>query len=407
MNDVADQVKPGRWSELHGGPGSGPNGPGRLWPLLGIFFVAAFMPASAISAVHSDRPYPLKVAIVVGFVVYALGYLLLPRVLFPGTNRVRVLCGSGLLLVGLALVAMIGLDSSPLMIYAMALVAMVLPPRTGAIMVGVPMVGLAVAMLVTGRFAQDWDGLVTLASVTLCLASMGQLIRTVRALRQAQEEIATHAVTEERSRLARDLHDILGHSLTTITLKAGLARRVLESSDDRDRALGEITEVEDLARQALSDVRATVSGYREVSLSAELVGARAALRAAGVHADLPHAVDNVRPELQGVFGYVLREGVTNVLRHSRAARCEVRFGENWVEIRNDGECVAGIGHGDGSGNGLSGLRERLAAVGGQVEAGPLPHGGYRLRATATTVPATRPDPDCQPAPAPRPQVGWA
>jgi two-component system sensor histidine kinase DesK len=198
----------------------------------------------------------------------------------------------------------------------------------------------------------------------------------VRNLRAANAEIATLAVTAERERLARDLHDILGHSLTTITVKAGLARRVLESANDTERAITEIHEVEGLARSALSDVRATVSEYREVSLSAELVGAQAALRAAEIDADLPHAVDNVRPDLQQPFGYVLREAVTNVLRHSAAKHVKVRFGKTWVEIEDDG-----VGAPAGAcGNGLRGLAERLAEIGGTLRTEPRSGGGFLVRA---------------------------
>jgi two-component system sensor histidine kinase DesK len=201
-------------------------------------------------------------------------------------------------------------------------------------------------------------------------------------LRAARDEIATLAVAEERARMARDLHDVLGHSLTTITVKAGLARRILESSGDGDRAITELRDVEHLSRTALVEVRSTVSGYRKASLPAELVGARVALQAAEITADLPHAVDNVPAELQEPFAYVLREGVTNVIRHSGAQRCEVRLGQSWIEIRDDG-----IGaHGDSSaGHGLAGLAERLEQVGGSLSVGPAPTGGFLVRAS---VPAT-------------------
>lgn len=241
---------------------------------------------------------------------------------------------------------------------------------------GVVLLLLVGAMQVEGVLFADVDALGTLVSVSLGMTFVGRLIRVNDELERARDRIAALAVAEERNRLGRDLHDILGHSLTTITVKAGLARRLLESSGDVERARGEIREVEELSRQALGDVRATVAGYREVSLSAEVVGARAVLRAAGVETDLPRAVDNVRPELQGVFGYVVREGVTNVLRHSGATRCEVRLGDTWVEMRDNG---SGGGRGL-TGTGLSGLAERLAAVGGELIAGPLPEGGYRLRA---------------------------
>jgi len=137
----------------------------------------------------------------------------------------------------------------------------------------------------------------------------------------------------------------------------------------------------------LLEVRATVSGYRNASLTNELVGAREALRAAEIAADLPHAVDNVAVEYQEPFAYVLREGVTNVIRHSRATRCEVRLGDSWIEIHDNGS--GSTVDGKQPGHGLAGLAERLAPLGGIVDAGPAEDGGFRLRATVP-VPARSP-----------------
>jgi two-component system sensor histidine kinase DesK len=224
----------------------------------------------------------------------------------------------------------------------------------------------------------DLNSASILVVLTIALFGTRQVILSNSELRAARDEIATLAVAEERPRMARDLHDLLGHSLTTITVKAGLTRRILESSGDGDKAIAELRDVERLSRTALSEVRSTVSGHRKASLAAELVGARAALQAAEITADLPHAVDDVPAELQEPFAYVLREGVTNVIRHSGATRCEVRLGRSWIEIRDDGSGA----HGDGtSGHGLAGLRERLAAVGGELDAGPAPDGGFVVRAS--------------------------
>jgi two-component system sensor histidine kinase DesK len=244
--------------------------------------------------------------------------------------------------------------------------------------------GSALALLVTSAIETgdpNWGNGMILVVMTVAMVSFTALNQTVMELRATQARVADLAVTEERSRLARDLHDVLGHSLTTITLKAGLARRVLESSGDRERAVDEISDVEHLSRQALTEVRATVSGYRTASLPAELVGARAALRAAQISADLPHAVDNVPVTLQEPFAYVLREGVTNVIRHSGATRCEVRLGDSWIEIRDDGSPGAPAARNGQRGHGLTGLAERLAPLGGTVDAGPADDGGFRLRAT--------------------------
>jgi len=192
------------------------------------------------------------------------------------------------------------------------------------------------------------------------------------ALAEAHAEVARLAAENERSRIARDLHDLLGHSLTTITVKTGLARRLGET--DPNRALAEIAEVETLARQALADVRAAVSNYREVTLAGELATGRELLRAAGILADLPSAVDGVSPEHQELFGWVVREGLTNVVRHARATSCAVRLSEGCVEIEDDG-----VGGDSSTGSGLSGLAERVGAAGGAVDAGPLQPRGWRLR----------------------------
>ena len=193
-----------------------------------------------------------------------------------------------------------------------------------------------------------------------------------QALAAARAEVARLAAENERIRIARDLHDLLGHSLTTITVKAGLARRLGEA--DPARALGQIAEVEELSRRALAEVRAAVSGYRDVTLAGELARGRELLEASGVAADLPAAADMADPAHQELLGWAVREGLTNVIRHSRAGTCAVRLSPSAVEITDDG-----VGTAAPPGNGLRGLRERVTAAGGTVDAGPLQPSGWRLR----------------------------
>jgi two-component system, NarL family, sensor histidine kinase DesK len=199
-----------------------------------------------------------------------------------------------------------------------------------------------------------------------------QVLEGNRALTEARAELARLAAENERYRIARDLHDLLGHSLTTITVKAGLARRL--DAADHDRALQEMAEVEALARRSLADVRAAVANYRDVTLSGELATGRELLRAAGIAADLPRAVDVVDPAHQELFGWAVREGLTNIVRHAHASSCTVLLSPSSVEIVDDG-----VGLAAPPGNGLSGLRERVAAAGGVVDAGPLQPRGWRLR----------------------------
>jgi two-component system sensor histidine kinase DesK len=213
---------------------------------------------------------------------------------------------------------------------------------------------------------------VALVFTVLVVYVFAEAIRANRALLAARAEVARLAQDAERNRIARDLHDLLGHSLTAITIKSDLARHIAEQ--ESSKALGEITDVERLARQALTDVRAAVSGYREVTLAGELARGRELLRASGVTADLPTAVDVVDDTRQELFGWAVREGLTNVARHARATRCTVSITPSEVEIRDDG--VGGRGT---DGNGLAGLRERVTAAGGTVEAGPAAPRGWRLR----------------------------
>jgi two-component system sensor histidine kinase DesK len=238
---------------------------------------------------------------------------------------------------------------------------------------------LTVVATVTPRLVPEWHAKVqpanalTIPLVGLAMWGFFGVIRTNQALADARSEVARLAAENERSRIARDLHDLLGHSLTTITVKAGLARRLAQRHDN-ERAATEIAEVEELARKSLGEVRAAVAGHRDVTLAGELATAREVLRAAGLVAELPGSVDIVDPSLSELFGWVTREGVTNVVRHARASRCTITVDRNWIEIVDDGR--GGIA---GAGNGLTGLRERVEAAGGTVQIGGGSFAGWCLR----------------------------
>lgn len=396
MNDYPGRVKTGLnsrenwWSEMPPRTGRGPR-PVR-WAVLGIVFLLPIL----VPAAHDlfTAGVTGKELLIAGLLVaYGACYVLFPLVLRPSRRRMTYVLSVVMLLIGLALTFLHG-GNPYVLIYATAVLAFTLPPAWALILDGGALL-LVLGVQVLGK--QDFGDVVAVTSITAAMFFMANLVRAVRKLEAANQEIATLAVAGERERLARDLHDILGHSLTTITVKAGLARRMLESGQGDGRAIEEIREVEGLTRSALSDIRATVSEYREVSLSAELAGARAALRAAEIDADLPRAVDNVDPGLQRTFGYVLREAVTNVLRHSAAKRVKVRFGKTWLEIEDDGD-AGDVGEAP-AGNGLRGLTERLEAVGGTLKASARPAGGWLVRAEvpATTVASDARAPLAEPA----------
>jgi len=268
----------------------GPGGP--RWPIMAVVFLLPFLiPVTRSLLAEAVTPGLVVTAVLV--YTYSACYAVFPY-FFRAERHVKLVFGITMNVLGLASLAVTA-SSAFVLLYGTA-VLVFLVPAAWSVIVDLATLALGAAILLAqGRFVEDYGDLITVASITLAMFFMGNLVRAVRRLERANEEIATLAVANERERLARDLHDLLGHSLTTITVKAGLARRVLESAGDIPRAVEEIREVESLTRSALSDVRATVSANREVSLSAELVGARAALRAAEIDADLPHAVDNVRP----------------------------------------------------------------------------------------------------------------
>lgn len=256
-----------------------------------------------------------------------------------------------------------------------------LPPREAvAVVVVLTAVGEGLPRLVPGWLPVSSIGVQVLLAA-FAVFGLAQLLTRNAQLAQARQEVAALAVGRERERLARDVHDLLGHSLTVITVKAELAGRLLGS--DVEGAAREVADIERLARAALADVRATVSGIRATGLVNELASARAALEAAGIEAVLPGAVDEVDPRLRDLFGWSVREAVTNVLRHSGARRCEVLITPATLLVRDDG-CGPAAGPGDtqGSGNGLVGLHERAEAVGAGVSVGRGPDGGFELRVAA-------------------------
>ena len=210
---------------------------------------------------------------------------------------------------------------------------------------------------------------------TLAIWGISQSINRNIEVLAVREENARLALDDERNRFARDLHDILGHSLTVITVKAELANRLVDV--DLDRARAELDDLERLSRDALADVRRAVEGYRELTLPGELARARTALSAAEITADLPNSTDDVPSDRRELFAWTVREGITNVIRHSGASRCTVVLGEHEVEVRDDGR---GPGNRDDTdaGHGLTGLRERAAALGGTVVTSAL-HPGFSLK----------------------------
>jgi two-component system sensor histidine kinase DesK len=200
-------------------------------------------------------------------------------------------------------------------------------------------------------------GIATIMDVNL-RRSRDQLLRK-------QEEVEHMATIAERERISRDLHDLLGHTLSLITLKAELAGKLLGRDEAACRQ--EIGDIERSARNALSEVRAAVTGYRQSGFAHELASARASLASAGITLQAQVQPFSMPPAAENVLSLALREAVTNILRHAKATACDVelacRDGQIHFRIADNGAELAGIAHG----NGLAGMRERVSAIGGKLD----------------------------------------
>ncbi|WP_405816157.1 sensor histidine kinase [Streptomyces sp. NBC_01390] len=316
---------------------------------------------------------------------------------------------------------------------------------TGAVMRGpwLGRTGLALTALAAGVSAvrDGWDALNVAYGTflsTMVTAAILSLSEAVRELRAAREELAHRAVEEERLRFSRDLHDLLGHTLSVIVVKSEAARRL--APRNMDAALLQITDIESVGRQALTEIREAVTGYRQgSSLAMELDRADSALTAAAVTPAIHRSGPPLSPAAEALLGWVVREAVTNVLRHSGATRCEITVegagteeavtegarpqgaegtvggptgmggsGAAGTDAGSTGPGGTGAGANAGGtvktvrltiadngtglaapmastrpgvgGTGLKGLTERLAAVGGSLSAAPMPQGGFLVTA---------------------------
>ena len=401
---------------------------------LAAFIWLGFVIFPLLNAIGKHGP-PLEHGLVIGgATVFIAGYaLLVLRWRDNSRPGVPVAVLAVLLAVSTALTIFQASGWGFLFTYCAAVAAMATPQRIGfyAVLLCSAMAGATSAI-------GGADG-GTVVGFIASSAGIGMLMLVMRDLRlrnmelsAARAELARLAVAEERERFARDLHDLLGHSLSVIALKAELAGRLL--ADGPSDAAREVGELEQVARTALGEVREAVSGYRQPTLAGELAGARMALSAAGIEADVQESRAALEPTVEAVLAWAVREGATNVIRHSGASRCTLKITSSLtdagVEVIDDGgsgvangngaglpsadvaggagtQSRAGNGHaagragaaganghpavgagagGSGSGgHGLAGLAERARLLNGWIEAGTLAGGGYRL---AVTVPVS-------------------
>lgn len=306
----------------------------------------------------------------------------------------------GLFSLATILTFMNGFSWGGLFIYTSSGAAGWLPTKKAVVVITALVGFVGIVVLLKDNAASALSAITFVGIVGAIVIAFGWSVTSSQQLRIAREDLArAAAVNEERLRIARDLHDLLGHNLSLIALKSELARRLVGVTPDR--AAAEIRDIELVARQALQEVREAVASYRQPTLASELQGAREMLAVAGIayrYEGAEDAISALPSAVESVLAWAVREGVTNVIRHGHARQCTVRLaradGTIRVEVIDDGigtavpavdEAVAigvvGVGVGVG-GSGLRGLAERVTALGGRWESGAVEGGGFRLMVIA-------------------------
>ena len=378
---------------LFAAPGSG--SPMR-WFFSGIWLVYLIQPVSSLVGSHHGSLYissgvAAAVAFCVIYVSIVGNSMKWPRLAHSGLAAITVLAALAC--------AVYGKDWLALWIYVSAAAGIILVGAVSKRAALLAIVGIGACYTFFGWLTHDnpSDYFVVLLPVLLVgVAMMGfrMQIELMRELSQARETVAKMAVNEERLRLARDMHDLTGQSLSMITLKSDLAAKRLSRLPETPETAAIHTELADIARvsrQTLHDIREAVSGYRRPTLAIELITARTALEAAGIGLDddpeLITRSGTFDAEAEAALAWCLREAVANVIRHSGARNCMIRLIERRdelaMEITDDGQGPGTQASTSKAGNGLRNMSERLSAVGGSLTLTPARPHGLRLTAAVT------------------------
>jgi two-component system sensor histidine kinase DesK len=382
------------------------------WVLTAIWLVYLIQPISGLFGHHKSALW-----IAGGLVITVAFCAIYVPVVTLAVGNDRLIRAGLLALVFLAVLACVvyGKDWLALWIYVSAATGIVVagsnsPRRTFQAVLAV---GALYTFLGWRTHDNTGDYLAVLLPVVLVGFMMLGLriqIEMMRELTQARETVAKMAANEERLRLARDMHDITGQSLSMITLKSELATKRLARlphSQEHEAIATELDDIARVSRQTLHDIREAVSGYRRPTLAIELIAARATLEAAGItlddDAELIIRSGTLDADTEAALAWCMREAVTNIVRHSGASHCVIRLTEVdsgpdkelSLDITDDGRGFAGAGAGAGetaaagTGSGLHNMSERLSAVGGRLALGPAAgrnsRRGFRLTATVPTL----------------------
>jgi two-component system sensor histidine kinase DesK len=373
----------------------------------GIWLLYLIGPIVDLFTGHYSAPYQWSgLAILVVFA--AIYVTIVPRWPLSPRYAVHSLVAMAALAVA-ACVAFGGLGAVALWIFMGSACGLLVTSRVWAARAVTGCIVGYVVFSVTGHVSMaDFLGdLLPVVFVGFCMIGLRRQVELTQELSRAREEVMQLAASEERLRLARDMHDLTGQSLSMITLKSELAARLLgrlPASAERDRVRDEIDQVAAVSRQTLRDIREAISGYRRPTLAVEIITARTALASAGIaardDAELTMLSGTFDPDTEAALAWCLREAVTNVVRHSGASNCYIsltrRAGAMSLTVRDDGtghtpsgscgtqlSAAGSMPHSSG----LRGMSERLSAVGGTLEIRPDLHPGFSLTAA---VPAARP-----------------
>ncbi len=320
------------------------------WLFAAVWLGFLVYPISETLQTHWSAPVQaLGVAACGAFgLVYVLGFSVL-------SDRPWLITALLLLLAG-ALVPIIGVEAVGLVPYLGMWSAMQIPspwwPWTTAAAAALPLASLVEDGFPLFFFLIVWP-VIAVGVLTRVLAMQGEQHRT---------DLSELALVAERDRVARDVHDVLGHSLTALSIKAELASRLIEL--DPARAKAELESIQDIARQALAEVRATVGGLRAATLEDELAAAPQVLADAGIETRIVGEIADTDPRHRVLLAWVLRESVTNVVRHAGAGSVIIELGPHGISVNDDGAGFESTGGREG--NGLRGMRERVAGSGGML-----------------------------------------
>ncbi|HEY6499980.1 MAG TPA: sensor histidine kinase [Streptosporangiaceae bacterium] len=370
------------------------------WFFSGVWLIYLIGPVAELFKVkyhHSPLYQAIAVALVAAFCVL---YVFLLSIWWQNRTRGRVGLAA---LAGLAVAMSLayGAGWTSIFIYVSAAVGFIIWDRRRALLAVAACTVAFVVLSEVEHVTSDnlWSELLPVALIGFAMIGFKMQIVLNQQLRQARGEVAKLAANEERLRLARDMHDLTGQSLSLITLKSELAVKRLSrlpASPEVDAVAAELGDIGRVSRQTLHDIREAVSGYRRPTLAVEIITARTSMEAAAIQLDDDPALmtrsGTFDGEAEAALAWCLREAATNVVRHSGAQHCRIRLTERRhelsLEVTDDGRGVAADGTGTGSG--LHNMSERLSAVGGRFSAGPGRDGhGFRLVAT---VPLTSDQP---------------